>query len=222
MTEMPPLRILSQMAALQGLYYGAALVLMVFTSLVAGNTFSLDMVFGWSGVRGDTAQGWMLAFLWVLDGGLIVAVAMVVLVARSKLVLDFAVSLHAIHLAVVTLYSGRLPRSLSWWTCMAVSSVVAVTLGTWGCRRRELKPISFGGMLADDGNGEASAHGHHDGPSTYGDEEQALSRGRGRGKERGGIGEYEMGEFLLVNATPGRSPTSANMPPVDMNGDTGR
>ena len=70
LTELPPLKILGQIAALQGLYYFAALVLMVFTALVAGTGFKLDLVFGWSAVRGDTTQGWLMAFLWILDGGL--------------------------------------------------------------------------------------------------------------------------------------------------------
>jgi protein SYS1 len=69
LTELPPLKILSQIAALQGLYYLAALILMLFSALVAGTGFSLDLVFGWEAVRGDTTQGWLMAFLWILDGG---------------------------------------------------------------------------------------------------------------------------------------------------------
>ena len=70
LTELPPLKILGQIAAIQALYYGCALFLMVFTTLVAGTSFSLDLVFGWNAVRGDTTQGWLMAFVWVLDGGL--------------------------------------------------------------------------------------------------------------------------------------------------------
>ncbi len=70
LTELPPLKILGQIAALQALYYAAALVLMLFTALVSGRGFALDLVFGWEAVRGDTTQGWLLGFVWVLDGGL--------------------------------------------------------------------------------------------------------------------------------------------------------
>lgn len=69
LTELPPLKILGQMAALQGVYYAAALVLSLFTALVSGRTFSMDMVLGWDGVRGDTTQGWLMGFVLVLDGG---------------------------------------------------------------------------------------------------------------------------------------------------------
>ncbi len=69
LTELPPLRILGQIAALQALYYVAALVLMLFTALVSGRGFSPGLVLGWEAVRGDTTQGWLAAFVWLLDGG---------------------------------------------------------------------------------------------------------------------------------------------------------
>ncbi|KAL1875947.1 hypothetical protein VTK73DRAFT_9658 [Phialemonium thermophilum] len=198
LTELPPLKILTQILALQGLYYLSALVMMLFTALVAGMRFRPDLVFGWRAVRGDTTQGWLMAFVWLLDGGLFMSVAIVMLVMRSKLVLDFALTLHAIHLLVVTLYTRRLPRNAMWWATMAASSAVSVTLGIWGCRYRELKPISFGGGgggTVNGGNGEGSNRG---GPSSGeelgidGDEELGFSRGRGRGRWRDGGGEYEM------------------------------
>lgn len=71
LTELPPLKIAAQIAALQAVYYLAALILLVFTTLVAGIPFSLDLVLGWERVRGDTTQGWLMAFVWILDGGLV-------------------------------------------------------------------------------------------------------------------------------------------------------
>lgn len=129
------------------------------------------------------------------------AIAIVILVGRSKLVLDFALSLHAIHLVVVTLYSGRLPRHKGWWLSMAVASAVSVILATWGCRYRQLQPISFGGGAASstagaagggNGNSNGGGGGGESGPDGR-DEEEGFSRGRGRGRGRGGgAGEYEM------------------------------
>ncbi|KAI8298981.1 hypothetical protein K4K61_011158 [Colletotrichum sp. SAR11_59] len=117
--ELPPLRIASQIAALQGLYYAGALVLMLFTALVAGTRFRMELVFGWEAVRGDTTQGWLSAFVWVLDGGLCMAVAIIVLIGRSKLVPDFALTMHGLHLVVSSLYTGRVPRNMMWWGAMA-------------------------------------------------------------------------------------------------------
>lgn len=121
------------------------------------------------------------------------------IVARSKLVPDFALSLHVIHLIVVFLYTGSVPQNLMWWAVMIGSSALATSLGIWGCRYRELKPISFGGNggvstnnAGAGGNGEGSSAAAAGEDGHIGDEEQGFSRGRGRGRGRDGGGEYEM------------------------------
>ncbi|KAI1397953.1 integral membrane protein S linking to the trans Golgi network-domain-containing protein [Hypoxylon fuscum] len=192
--ELPPLRILGQIAALQSIYYAAALVLMLFTCLVAGTRFGLDLVFGWADLRGDTTQGWLMGFVWLCCAGVVVA-AIVALVGRSKLVLDFALSLHFIHLVVVSLYTGFVPRNLGWWATMIVSSIVTVMGGSYGCQWRELRPISFGGNARNTVNAESSADAATQNGTAggdQGDEEMGISRGRGRGRGRDGAGEYEM------------------------------
>lgn len=138
---------------------------------------------------------------------------MVVVVIRSKLVLDFALTTHFIHLLVVSFYSGQVPRNLFWWMTMATSSAASVGLGIWGCQYRELRPVFFGGGGGANNNNhsnnnnnnqntshrangsvnhmEGSGNAAADGAS-QGDEEQGFSRGRGRGRGRDGAGEYEM------------------------------
>jgi protein SYS1 len=76
---------------------------------------------------------------------------------------------------------------------MAVSSAATVALGIYGCRWRELRPISFGGG-ARTNNEQAAATDIELGESGEGagDEEMGFSRGRGRGRGRDGGGEYEM------------------------------
>lgn len=64
-----PLKILTQILLLQAAYYGGAVVLILFTVLVAGKPFSVDLVLSWRSVRGDTAVGWMLGLCWWLDAG---------------------------------------------------------------------------------------------------------------------------------------------------------
>ncbi|KAK4198823.1 integral membrane protein S linking to the trans Golgi network-domain-containing protein [Triangularia verruculosa] len=205
LSELPPLKIASQILALQALYYIFSFILLLFSSLVAGTPFSLDLVLGWESIRGDTTQGWLCGFLAVLNGGVLMGAAIVALIGRSKLVMDFAVSLHFIHLLVAWFYTGELPGHMAWWISVAGGTVVGVILGTWGCRYRELKPISFGGNSSNTNN-----NGHSRGPSQPGelrnsnehvrgggdqqddDLEQGFSRGRGRGRGRDGAGEYEM------------------------------
>ncbi|KAK7757450.1 hypothetical protein SLS62_000465 [Diatrype stigma] len=205
-SELPPLRILTQIAALQGLYYAAALLLMLFTTLVAGSRFSLDLVFGWGSLRGDTTQGWLMGFVWLCCAGVVI-VALVALISRSKLVLDFALTLHFIHLVIVTLYTGFVPRNAMWWVTMVSSSALTVAGGTYGCRWRELRPINFGGGGGGGGrntegggntdpsaleNGTAGGGGGGSGGDEQGDAAGGFSRGRGRGRGRDGGGEYEM------------------------------
>lgn len=121
------------------------------------------MILGWDYMRGDNTQGWLLALVWLLDGGVVMyglspsqlstdlsltyhrSVAIVALVARSKLVPDFALTIHGLHLVLVTLATRSLPRHAMWWFTMIASSALSTGLGIWGCRYRELQPIFFGG-----------------------------------------------------------------------------
>ncbi|KAI1812832.1 integral membrane protein S linking to the trans Golgi network-domain-containing protein [Poronia punctata] len=192
--ELPPLRILGQIAALQFIYYAVALVLMLFTSLVMGVDFQLDFIFGWASLRGDNTQGWLIGFVWLCCAGAIV-VSLVALIARSKLVLDFSLTLHFIHLLVVFFYTGFIPRHMAWWITMMMSGAITVIGGTYGCRWRELKPITFGGGgVREASNDDNYAHGPggEDANGERGDEQSGFSRGRGRGRGSDSAGEYEM------------------------------
>ncbi|KAK4457751.1 putative integral membrane protein [Cladorrhinum samala] len=205
-SELPPLKIFSQIVALQALYYIFAFILLLFTALVAGTPFTLDLVFGWSQVRGDTTQGWLLGFIWILDGGLLIGISQVLLISRSKLVPDFSISLHLIHLVVVYLYTSALPQHAAWYVTNVLSSVLCILLATWGCQYRELKPIAFGGHGSSSSASNQNNNSHNNnsndneddqgGGGVGGDEEQGFTRGRGRGRGRDGGGEYEMVNIL--------------------------
>lgn len=68
LTELPPLKIIRSILLLQLFYYATATVLILFTTLVLGQGFSLALVFDWKSVRGDNAVGWTVGLLWVIDG----------------------------------------------------------------------------------------------------------------------------------------------------------
>ncbi|KAF6218562.1 hypothetical protein HO133_005912 [Letharia lupina] len=164
-----PLRILTQIVTLQLLYYLCVTGLLLFAALTAGRPFSPDLVLGWRGLRGDTAGGWTLGVCW-LGGSLCGVILLALVVARSKLVPDFALTLHAVHLLATSLYSRSVPANGLWWALQAASAGLMVAGGVWGCRWRELRPISFGG-----GGGGAGA-----------------GAGGKVGGDPGGGGEYEM------------------------------
>ena len=83
---------------------------------------------------------------------------MMVVLARSKLVLDFALTLHFIHLVITSLCEGGVPglwEAGGWWVVQFVSAVGMILLGRWACRWRELRPISISvpqGRSADGGS----------------------------------------------------------------------
>ncbi|PVI06960.1 hypothetical protein DM02DRAFT_609334 [Periconia macrospinosa] len=180
LADLSPTRILSQIIVLQLAYYACAGILIVFTALVAGKEITTDLLLSWRSLRGDTTVGWTLGLVWVLNS-LACAVFILLLIARSKLVLDFALTIHFIHLVITSLYSHAIPTNLFWWALQICSATVMTSLGVWACQWRELRPINFGSKstarpanhaVEDDGVGE--------------------TRGRGRGKGRDGAGEYEM------------------------------
>ncbi|KAL6870413.1 integral Golgi membrane transport protein [Trichoderma novae-zelandiae] len=195
LTELQPLKIAAQIATLQALYYFAALVLLLFTTLVAGMPFSFDLILTWDRVRGDTTQGWLIAFIWLLNGGFCMSVAIVILIARSKLVPDFALTIHFLHLLLTSLYTRSLPRNSMWWLTMAASSAAAVGLGMWGCRYRELQPVFFlGGRILGSGtSGGSSNRGAAAGAGAVARDEGSLppdlEDGTGGSSS---AGEYEM------------------------------
>jgi hypothetical protein len=67
LSDLPPLRILRQIILLQSAYYLCATVLILFTTLVAGKNFNIDLILSWRSLRGDTTVGWTLGLCWMLS-----------------------------------------------------------------------------------------------------------------------------------------------------------
>lgn len=120
------------------------------------------------------------------------AIALVVLISRSKLIPDFALTIHFLHLIVVSLYSKSIPRNLLWWILQVCSAAFMTTLAMYACQWRELRPINFGGAsAAAPGTGSTNANALPEEDRLAGDEEMGYGR-RARGRGRDGAGEYEM------------------------------
>ncbi|KAL4779005.1 integral membrane protein S linking to the trans Golgi network-domain-containing protein [Aspergillus varians] len=182
-TDLPPLKIVRKILLLQTAYYATATALILFTTLVYGTAFSLDLVFSWNALRGDTTIGWMLGLVWMLNSFLSVIV-LLLLVTRSKLIPDFALTIHFIHLITTSLYTRSIPSNLLWWALQCASATFMIFLGMWACRWRELQPISFGGFGTS-----STAQGSDRGSSQAGESSNGFLSGRGR---NAGGGEYEM------------------------------
>lgn len=120
-------------------------------------------------------------------------VPILLLIARSKLVPDFALTIHFIHLVCTSLYVRAIPTLPSWWLLQIISSGLMVSLGMWACQWRELRPMAFGGKSKQQQQQQSAVQ---DG-SGAGDEGAGFEMGTGRGRGRDGAGAYEM-----VNMVP--------------------
>ncbi|KZZ90315.1 Integral membrane protein SYS1-related protein [Ascosphaera apis ARSEF 7405] len=209
--DLAPLKIIKQMLLLQIAYYTCATLLFVFTTFVAGTSFSVDLLFSWRSIRGDTTMGWMYSFIWLLND-LPSIIFLLLFISRSKLVPDFALTIHLIHVVVTTLYSRSLPANLLWWGLQLISSLLMIVFGMWACQWRELQPISIGiggggtsqqrgnsaNATAEQGQGQGqsqddSGNGNGEGEGERGGLNEGFAFGTGRGRQRSaGEGEYEM------------------------------
>jgi hypothetical protein len=101
-------------------------------------------------------------------------------------VLDFALTIHFLHLVVTSLYTHAVPTYWFWWGLQAASAGLMASLGIWACQWRELRPISFGGRpIVTATNSESAGQDATD-------DGEGFTRGRGRGRGRDGSGAYEM------------------------------
>lgn len=66
------------------------------------------------------------------------------IVKRSKLVLDFTATLHIVHVILVSVYSRQVPTSAYWWLIEFSNVAIMVFAGEFACMQRELEPIPFG------------------------------------------------------------------------------
>lgn len=117
-------------------------------------------------------------------------IVLLLLISRSKLVPDFALTLHFLHLLATSLYTWRIPTHLLWWGLQAGSVAVMVSVGIWACRLRELRPISFGKAVAVDDTGSEAGkpEGTQEDPSI----DRHIRGGNGRGRNRDEGPSYEM------------------------------
>lgn len=137
-----PRQLLQQILVMQGIYYLIGFILILFTCIVSGDSFTMSMVFSWEPVRIDTTMGWTLFLLWLLDTFFSV-LGLTVVVGRSKLALDFTLTLHGIHFMVCWCVAGKFPASKLWWGLQVVSVLLMLLLGTWSTQWRELRATFF-------------------------------------------------------------------------------
>lgn len=227
--DLPPLLILKKIFILQLCYYTSATILIVFTALVFGRsiigsqsaapvsenphtepqdatkgTGGLGLVLDWRNVRGDTTWGVVMAGDW-LGAGFLAVIPLLLLLPRSRLIPDFAFTIHFLHLLATSLYTHLVPTNLLWWTLQLGSILLMTALGVWGARYREMRPISFGTGLGSSstikGKGRASGGVGND------EEEVGLIRDEEMGSQQQHEEDY-FGSQRSGRGRPGRGGNS--------------
>lgn len=148
-----PARIAVQILLLQCFYYLTALIIFYLVALLNGYDFSVDWVFSWELIEPDNAMGLTLFMLWIFDS-LLCILFVTIIVGRSKLAWDFAVTVHIINLGIVWLYTRKFPTLLLWWCLQILSGTILVTLLTYLTRWKELRTTFFENMLDRQERGE--------------------------------------------------------------------
>lgn len=134
-----PCLIISQIAAIQCVFYLFLAFWILLVDFWTGSTRSLDQFFRPKELEFSSFKGKVTMAAFCLNA-LTGAGGLWVIVRRAKQCLDFAATAHFIHLIICAIYSG-FPSTLTWWllniTCMALMAVI----GEFACMRTELKAI---------------------------------------------------------------------------------
>ena len=187
LSDLPPLRILRSILLLQASYYSTSLILILFTTLVLGQHFTLSLILDWRSVRGDSTLGWIVGMCWLLTGFVtsvhqpcslfslsthttktntslsVIPILILTTQLSTSLVPDFALTIHFLHLLTTSFYTRRLPTNLLWWTLQAASAGLMVLLGVWVVRYREVqRAAGFGkrSKAAAPSAGEGGGHSY--------------------------------------------------------------
>lgn len=137
-----PLTLSVQIISLEVCFYTLTAIFLFSLSVSLDLPFSLDLIFSWTGFQTSNEFRYVLASAYGFASASLV-VAIVAIVRKPKLVLDFVLTIHGVHFLCVCFTSGEIPRSALWWGWYG-ASITGVWLGAWyGCAWC-MKALSFG------------------------------------------------------------------------------
>uniref|UniRef100_A0AC34QQZ7 Protein SYS1 homolog n=1 Tax=Panagrolaimus sp. JU765 TaxID=591449 RepID=A0AC34QQZ7_9BILA len=132
-TVWDPSLIVGQIFALQSIFYLSECVLMILCSFVSTYNPAVEHLFSLQTIRPMTMVQ--------LISSVVVAFSLSHIVQRAKQCLDFATTLHIIHVVVVVLYNSSFPTSFTWWLLQIISCVICSVLGEYLCMQKESMEI---------------------------------------------------------------------------------
>lgn len=142
-TTWDPLLIISQITAVQTVWYFSLGIWIWIITVFLGATRSLDYAFHYKEIHVRDDGGRLVITIFVMNS-LIGAMALWWLVQRTKQCMDFTCTAHLIHLFCCWAYNSSFPTTFSWWCLNIVSMTIMCVCGEFLCMRTELKAIPLG------------------------------------------------------------------------------
>ncbi|KAJ3178562.1 hypothetical protein HDU85_005169 [Gaertneriomyces sp. JEL0708] len=139
-----PTQICSQIAILQAGYYTSHSLIILILELLIGSQTTLKHVLNHDDLQTDTVLGWGLFLTTLINAG-VGAILLRFIIKRARLCLDFAATLHFLHLIFSFLYTGHLPRSFFYWFAFLCSLTIMALGGEYLCMQKEMEPIEMAG-----------------------------------------------------------------------------
>uniref|UniRef100_A0A0V0GAI9 Protein SYS1 homolog n=2 Tax=Triatominae TaxID=70999 RepID=A0A0V0GAI9_TRIDM len=139
-TVWDPILIISQIIAVQSIFYLTLGVWLITLDFIVGASRSLDHIFKYQEIHGRDGIGKLIIISYLLNS-LTGAVSLWCLVQRTKLCLDFSATAHFFHLVLCWIYNGYFPTTISWWLLNIISAGIMCICGELLCMRTELKAI---------------------------------------------------------------------------------
>ncbi|XBW36032.1 hypothetical protein QEN19_001607 [Hanseniaspora menglaensis] len=142
-------KLLLQIFIIQFFFYINFIILWKTVAYLLGYDLS-NSILAYSNFTIKDARGATNIICWLINS-LITSFLISVIVGRSKLAWDFALTVHIINLILSFAYNKSLPTSVTWWIVQLISSLLIIFLGTYMSRFRELRDTFFDELL-DNGN----------------------------------------------------------------------
>lgn len=147
--EQSALKLLVQILIIQILFYLDFVLQWKTVAYLLGFSSS-ESIFLFSNFSLKDARGLSFVICWLFNS-VIISFIISVIVGRSKLAWDFALTIHIVNFSLCLLVNKAFPKSITWWLVQVISSLLIIFLGTYMSRFRELRDTFFDELI-DSGN----------------------------------------------------------------------
>lgn len=141
-----PWLIISQIVAVQALYYLSLGFWICLITLTVGRPPTLDYLFSYENFRTTTWSVRLLSCTYLLNA-LSSGFAIYYVVGRYKQCLDFSVTVNFYHLIACWIYNSQHPNLFSWYVTHILSIIVMTILSEHFCKKSELRTIPLGNRV---------------------------------------------------------------------------